>query len=102
MLQEEALSVKEQLENPELEGVNVSKFWLEYFKKAYGIREYHISEEDQDVPLVTVKVWLKRLPNIVTDHEQCNQWKMDKRGLFFETLSNKGLVKKKESSRGGK
>lgn len=51
---------------------------------------------------MTVKVWLKRLPNIVKDHEQCNQWKMDKRGLFFETLPNKGLVKKKKSSRGGK
>ena len=99
MPQKEALLIIQQLVKPVLKGFNTSKLWLEYFKKAHGIREYHINKEGQDVPMMTVKAWLERLPNIAKDYEQCNQWNMDELGLFFETLPNKGFVKKKKCLR---
>ena len=102
MLQEEALLIKEQLANPALEGFHASYGWLESFKKIHGIREYRICGEGDDVPIVTVKAWLERLPDIIKDYESCNQWNMDELGLFFEALLDKGLVQKKKSSKGGK
>lgn len=70
--------------------------------KDHAIREYWISREGEDAPLMTVKVWLERLPYIAKDYEPCNQWNIDEQGLYFETLLNKGLGEKKKSSRGGK
>ena len=102
MLQEEALLIKEQLANPELEDFHASNGWLESFKKIHGIREYRICGEGDDVPIVTVNAWLERLPDIIKDYEPCNQWNMDELGLFFEALPDKRLVQKKKSSRGGK
>ena len=94
MSQEEALLIIQQLELPELKGFNTSKLWSEYFKKAHGIREYHLNKEGQDVPMMTVKAWLERLPNIAKDYEQCNQWDMDDLGLFSKLCQIKDLSRK--------
>ena len=90
-----ALLIKEHLAKPELEGFNASKRWLECFKKAHGIREYRISGEGEDVPLVTVKAWLERLPNIAKDYEPCNQWNIDKLGLFLKFCRIKDWLRKR-------
>ena len=92
MLQEESLLLKEQLEKLELEGFNALNGLLESFRKAHGIREYQISGEGVDVPLVTVKARLERLPDIVKNYEPCNQYKIDELGLFFETLKFRKLT----------
>ena len=60
--------------------------------KAHGIREYQISGEGVDVPLVTVKARLERLPDIVKDYEPCNQCKMDELRLLFETFKFRKLT----------
>ena len=72
MLQKEALLIKEELAKPELEDFNASNRWLESFKKAHRICKYRISGEGKDVPLVTIKAWLEKLPDIVKDYELCN------------------------------
>ena len=63
MLQEEVLLIKEQQAKLDLEGFNALNGWLESFKKAHGICKYWISGEGENVPLVTVKSWLERLPD---------------------------------------
>ena len=54
---------------PKLEGFNALNGWLKSFKRAHGILEYRISGEGENVPLVTVKAWLERLPDIVKYYE---------------------------------
>ena len=76
MLQKEVLLIKEQLVNPELEGFHASNGWYESLKKINGIREYRLRGEGDDVPVVTVKAWLERFPDIIKDYEPCNQWNM--------------------------
>ena len=55
MLEEEELSIQEQLAQPGLEGFNASNGWLESFKKTNEIHKYRISGEGEDDPLVAVK-----------------------------------------------
>ena len=70
--------------------------------RKFTIREYRICEGGDDVPIVTIKAWLERLLDIIKYYEPCNQWNMNELGLFFKALPDKGLVKKKKSSKGGK
>ena len=69
ILQEEALLNPLTLAKPKLEGFNALNGWLKSFKRVYGILEYRISGEGENVPLVTVKAWLERLPDIVKYYE---------------------------------
>ena len=56
MPQVEVLLFKKQLVKPKLEGFNTSNRSLGSFMKNHAIREYWISREGEDAPLMTVKV----------------------------------------------
>ena len=89
---------------PELEDFTASNGWLEKFKITYGIRETTttIAGEAGDVPIMTVKAWLERLPELIKDYSPENIINMDELGLFFKALPTKGLVEKGKKGRGGK
>ena len=51
---------------------------------------------------MTIQSWIERLPELTADYELKNIWNMDELGLFFKALSEKGLVEKSRSCKGGK
>ena len=83
---------------------HASNGWLESFKTTYGIRETAtiISGEAGDIPITTVKAWMEGLPELVKGYSLEDVLNMDELGLFFKTLSQKGLAEKGKKGRGGK
>ena len=65
MLQEEALKIKESLNDSSLDSFTASNGWLEKWKSCYGIRETRITGEVDDVSVSTVRSWIERLPELV-------------------------------------
>ena len=102
MLQKEALLIKEQLENPELKGFHASNGWLEPFKKIHGIREDRICGEGDDVPIVTVKAWSERLPDIIKDYEPCDHGIWMSLVYFSKPCVTKDWSRRKNPQRVGK
>ena len=64
MLQEEALKIKEKLNDNSLDDFVASIGWLEKWKTQNGIRETHLSGEADDVSLTTIKSWIERIPEL--------------------------------------
>ena len=104
MIQEEALKVKERLseEGQNFQDFTASNGWLESFKDSYGIRETRIVGEGDDVSVMTVKSWLKRLPELTKGFAPRDIINMDEFAVFFRALPDKGLREKGKSSRAGK
>ena len=90
--------------NPELDRFHASNGWLEFFKTTYGVRKTTtvISGKTSDASITTVKAWMKRLPELVKGYSRKDVLNIDKLGLFFRTLPQKGLVEKRKKGRGGK
>ena len=59
MLQEEALKIKESLNDSSLDSFTASSGWLEKWKSCYGIRETRITGEADDVSVSTVRSWIE-------------------------------------------
>ena len=72
MLQEEALKIKESLNDSSLDSFTASNGWLEKWKSCYRIRETRITGEADDVSVSTVRSWIERLPELVKGYK----WKM--------------------------
>ena len=102
MLQEEALKIKESLNDSSLDSFTASNGWLEKWKSCYGIRETRITGEADDVSVSTVRSWIERLPELVKGYKLEDVWNMDELGLFFKLLPDKGLIEKTKSKKGGK
>jgi len=85
-----------------IEDFTASNGWLESFKGFYGIRETRIVGEGDDVPVMTVKAWLERLPELTEGYSSSDIINMDEFAVFFKALPDKGLREKGKSSRGGK
>ena len=61
LLKEEAMNIKDLLNNPDLNDLKASEVWLDKWKLSYGICEKQISGESFNVSEVTVGSWVERL-----------------------------------------
>ena len=64
LLKEEAMEIKNQLQNSDLDGFVASDGWLEKRKATYAIKEKRIVGEGGDVSEETVSSWIERLQEI--------------------------------------
>ena len=60
------------------------------------------SGESGDIGGTTVESWKERLTEIVQGYEKDNIWNMDKTGLFWRALPDKGFGQKSKQCKGGK
>ena len=102
MLQEEALKIKESLKDSSLDSFTASNGWLEKWKAAYGIQETRITGEADAASIPTVKYWIERILELTRGYKLEDIWNMNKLGLFFKLLPDKGLIEKAKSKKGGK
>ena len=66
-------------------------------QKRFGLRQTRIVGEAGDVPITTIKAWMKWLPEIIQDYSADDIWNTDESGLFFKTLPDTGPAKKLKS-----
>ena len=102
ILKEKAMLIKERLNKYELATFTVSDGWLEKFKRTFGLLETRISGEADDIPKMTIQLWIERLPGLTSGYKLRKIWNMDELGLFFKSLLEKGLVKKWRRCKGSK
>ena len=97
MLKEEAMNIKDLLNNPDLNDFKASEGWLDIWKLSYSIREKQISgnvSEFFDVSEVTGGSWMERLTELCKGYQLKDIWNMDESGCFFKALPSKGLAQK--------
>ena len=89
MLQQEALEIKFELNESNLEDFKFksSNGWLEPFKKRFGLIQTRIVGEPGDVPITTIKAWMDRLPEIIQGYSNDDIWNMNELGLFLNSSS---------------
>ena len=69
LLKEEAMNIKDLLNNPDLNDFKASEGWLDKWKLSYGIREKQISGESFDGSEVTVGSWMERLRELCKGYQ---------------------------------
>ena len=102
MIKEEAMLVKERLQNSDYDGFNASDGWLDGWKTSYAIKERRIVGEAGDVSEETITSWMERIIELTEGYELEDIWNMDESGCFFKALPEKGLVEKGKQAKGGK
>ena len=102
LLKEEAVEIKNQLQNSDLDGFVASDGWLEKWKATYAIKEKRIVDQGGDVPEETVSSWIERLQELTEGYSMENIWNMDESGCLFKALLDAGLVQKGKQAKGGK
>ena len=102
MLKEEPMLIKERLNKDDLSSFTTLNSWLEKFKLVQEICERRIIDKVDNIPQMTIQSWIERLSKLATGHELKKIWNMAKLGLFFNALSEKSLVQKLRSCKGGK
>lgn len=102
MLKEEALEIKEKLQNSDFDNFSASDGWLDRWKTTYSVKERRIVGEAGDVSTETVTSWMERIKELVEGYSLENIWNMDESGCFFKALPAKGLVKKENKQKVGK
>ena len=61
---EEARSIKQSLNLPELDVFKASEGWLDKWKLSHGIKEKQISSESLDVSQTTVESWMEQIKEL--------------------------------------
>ena len=102
LLKEEAMSIKQSLNLPELDGFKASEGWLDKWKLSHGIKEKQISGESLDVSQTAVESWMELIKELYKGYEQRVILNMDESGCFFKALPAKGLAQKEKKTKGGK
>ena len=102
LLKEEAMEIKSQFQNSNLDGFVASDRWLEKWKATYAIKEKRIVGEGGDVPEETVSSWIERLQELTEGCSLENIWNMGESRCFFKALPDLGLVQKGKQAKGGK
>ena len=102
LLKEEAMEIKIQLQNRDLDGFVASDGWLEKWKATYAIQEKRIVGEGGDVPEKTMLSWIERLQELTERYSLENIWNMDESGCIFKALPDADLVQKGKQAKGGK
>ena len=77
LLKEEAMDIKDLLNNPDLNDFKASEGWLDKWKLSYGIREKQISGESFDGSEVTVGSWIERLRELCKGYQLKDIWNME-------------------------
>ena len=96
------MEIKRRLDKEEFAGFTASNRWLDSWKQTCGVWEKRLSGEADEVSITTIQAWMERLPELCPDYEPRNISNLDKVGLFFKALSEKGLAEKIKKSKGGK
>ena len=102
LLKEEAMEIKNQLENSDLDGLVASDRWLEKWKATYSIKEKRIEGKGRDVPEETVSSWIERLQELTEGYSLENIWNMDESGCFFKALPDARSVQNGKQAKGDK
>ena len=102
LLKEEAMSIKQSLNLPELDSFKASEGWLDKWKLSHGIKEKQISGESLDVSQTTVESWMEQIKELHKGYDQRHILNMDESGCFFKALPAKGLAQKGKKTKGGK
>ena len=102
MLKEEAMAIKESLQDSSFDQFRASDGLLNTWKSAYAIKERQIFGDAGDVTEETVTSWMEIIQELNKEHPSENIWNMGKSGCFFKALSDKGLVEKGKKANGGK
>ena len=61
-----------------------------------GMQKKRLCGEADDVSLTTIEAWIERLSELYQGYEPQNILNLDKLGLFFKALPEKGLAEKKK------
>ena len=102
MLKEEAMAIKESLQDSNLDQSRASKGILDKWKSDYAIKERRTVSAAEDVAEETITSWMERILQLTEGYSSGNIWNMDESGCFFKALSNKGPVQKGKEAKGGK
>ena len=102
MLKEEAMTIKESLQESSLDQFCAWDGWLDKWKSAYAIKECRIVGEAADVADETTTSWMERIQELTKGYSSENIWNMDESGCFFKALPDKGLVEEDKEVKGGK
>ena len=81
MLKEEAMAIKEQLQNSDFDDFNDG--WLDCWKTTYSVKERRIVGEAADKSTEKVTSWMESLNELIEGYSLENIWNMDKSGWFF-------------------
>ena len=83
MLKEEAMAIKEQLQNSDFDDFSASDGWLDCWKTTYSVKERRIVGKAGDVSTEIVTSWMERINELTEVCSLENIWNMDKSGCFF-------------------
>ena len=96
---EKAKEIADKPGKPNFKG---SRGWLDKWKKHFNVKQLKISGDSGYVEGATVDSWKERLPEIVRGYEKDNIWNMDKTGLFWQELPDKGFGQRSKQCKGRK
>ena len=65
MLKEEAMAIKEQLQNSDFDDFSASDGWIDCWKTTYSVKECRIVGEAGDVSTETVTSWMERISELI-------------------------------------
>ena len=94
---EEAMNIKDFLNNPDLNNFKASEGWFHKLKLSYGIREKQISGESSDVSEGTVGSWMEQFRELCKGYQLKDILNMDESGCFFKALPSKGLAQRRKN-----
>ena len=83
MLKEEAMVIKEGLQDSSLDKFCASDGWLNTWKSAYAIKERRIVDETGNVAEETITFWMERIQEFKKGYSSENIWNMDESGCFL-------------------
>ena len=83
ILKEEAMAMKESLQDSSLDQLRALDGWLDTWKSAYAIKERRIVGEAGDVAEETVASWMERIQELTEGYSSENIWNMGESGCFF-------------------
>ena len=89
MLTEEAMTIKEQLQNSDFDYFSALDGWLDCWKTTYSVKERHIVGEAGDVSTETVTSWMERINELIEGYSLENIWNMDESGCFLKLYRTK-------------
>ena len=102
MLKEEAMAIKEQLQNRDFDDFSALDGWLDCWKATYSIKERHIVGEAGAVSTETLTSWTERIKELIEGYSLENILNMNESDCFFKALLDKELVEKRKQAKGGK
>ena len=69
MLKEDAMALKQRLQNSDYDSFHASDGWLDGWKASYAIRERHIAGEAGDVAEETITSWMERIVELTEGYK---------------------------------